>query len=86
MLIRYKNRLPVNVNLIMSLYQQDYTGIIGTTTYKKEIALIFFTERKNELSWIFDTEQERDNVYKYILDTYFTDIEKQINKSEEKSE
>lgn len=79
-LIRYKG-YNVNLNNVIEIspaeeIRPEEIGIIFHVLANTEI----HNYTKSHTIWQFDTVDEQKKVFKYILDNYFIDIEKEINK------
>ncbi len=84
-LIRYKEN-SVNLNGVLYVlgFENESLGYNGTIDYI--FCIDFFgiggiiEDYEENIRWVFYDIAEGEKVYNYILDTYFTDIEKEMNK------
>ncbi len=76
MLIRYKEHM-INLTHIIDIWGKS----VPIDGYNKYIIFFGVGHADKDVYWGFDSEQERDKVYKYIVSTYFTDIKQLMNDS-----
>jgi hypothetical protein len=79
-LIRYKDK---SINLNNVFYIQSYLdNYVEGTRYNIQFNGIggVIENYEHETTWGFKNIEEGEQVYNYILNTYFTDIEKEMNK------
>ncbi len=86
-LIRYKDKIA-NLDNLFDIYCYDNESMMeeGEGAYYITFEYLLVHPDGDTLidkNWHFNTERKRNEVYNYILDTYFTDIEKEMNKSED---